>query len=259
MFNCLFFGDIVGEEAKDSVVDYLKDKNYDIVIANGENLSKGKGISRKIANELFNGGVNVITSGNHVWFNTDIFKDDTLNVLRPLNYYSSKNYLIPGKGALGLKTKTGVEVLVINLLGTQFMKECVESPFIVMERMSNKLPKCVIVDFHAEATAEKKAMGFYLDGKVSALIGTHTHVQTADEEVYIGGTAYITDVGMCGPVSSVIGIEREKAIEKFFTSRPVRFTVATGDIIIEAISLEIDENTGHAASIKRIREYVKKC
>ncbi len=253
----LFIGDIVGKTGRlatkallPAVVNRYK---IDLVIANGENAAGGFGITDKIVAELMGYGVHVITTGNHVWdkkeFIPQISKED--RVLRPLNYPPG----VPGYGSLLYPLHNGTKVGIINLSGRVFMSSF-DCPFRVgkgeIERLSS-LTKIIIIDFHAEATSEKIAFGHYADGKVSAVIGTHTHVQTADEKILPKGTAYITDVGMTGPSNSVIGIEIEQIIERFLTSMPMRFETAKGDGIFSAVVIEIDEKSGRSTAIQRLQ------
>jgi len=253
----LFIGDIVGKIGRlatkallPAVVDRYK---IDLVIANGENAAGGFGITDKIVAELMGYGVHVITTGNHVWdkkeFIPQISKED--RVLRPLNYPPG----VPGFGSLIYPLHNGTNVGIINLSGRVFMSSF-DCPFRVGKREIERLAgltKIIIIDFHAEATSEKIAFGYYADGKASAVIGTHTHVQTADEKVLPKGTAYITDVGMTGPSHSVIGIDVEQIIERFLTNMPMRFETAKGEGIFSAVVIEIDEKTGRSTAIQRLQ------
>jgi hypothetical protein len=253
----LFIGDIVGKigrSATKSLLPAVINKfKIDLVIANGENAAGGFGITDKIVTEIFSYGVHVITTGNHVWdkkeFIPQISKEN--RVLRPLNYPPG----VPGYGSLLLPLQNGTKVGVLNISGRVFMSN-IDCPFRTgieeVERLA-KLTKILIVDFHAEATSEKIAFGYYMDGKVSAVIGTHTHVQTADEKILPGGTAYITDVGMTGPHDSVIGIEKEQIIERFLTNMPMRFETAKGEGIFSAVIIEIDEQTGKSTAVQRLQ------
>ncbi len=253
----LFIGDIVGKVGRNAtkallpaVVNRYK---IDLVIANGENAAGGFGITDKIVAEIFGYGVHVITTGNHVWdkkeFVPQISKEN--RVLRPLNYPPG----VPGYGSLLYTLQNGTKAAVINISGRVFMAN-IDCPFRVgkeeIERIG-KETKIIIIDFHAEATSEKIAFGYYVDGKVSAVIGTHTHVQTADEKILPGGTAYITDVGMTGPSDSVIGIEKEQIIERFLTNMPMRFETAGGEGILSAVVVEIDEKTGKSTAVQRLQ------
>ena len=244
-----------GREAINKLLPGLKkEHSLDFVIANAENASGGSGIIPKVADDLFASGVDVLTSGDHIWKRKEIFelinKED--RILRPLNYPDSP----PGRGSNVFKTKDGKKVGVINVNGRVFM-DALECPFksslAAVEELSRET-KVIILDIHAEATSEKIALGWYLDGKVSAVLGTHTHIQTADERILPQGTAYLTDVGMCGPYDSVIGRKVENVLERFLTSLPVRFEVAEGNIQLHGAVLDIDEKTGRARSIVRIQK-----
>src|SRR5512143_1096732 len=223
----------------------------DLVIANGENAAGGFGITSEIAEELFSLGIHVLTSGNHVWDKKEIepylTKQDRL--IRPANYPSGNT----GYGSVVISTGAG-KAAVLNLEGRVFMSN-LEDPFRVAAREIEKLKKetpVVIVDFHAEATSEKMALAWHLDGKASAVIGTHTHVQTADERILTAGTAFITDAGMTGPTDSVIGVKKEQAIARFLYQTPHRFELPKGPVQVNAVSLEIDAATGKASTIERI-------
>ena len=223
-----------------------------VVIANGENGAEGKGLTEKIAQSYFNVGIHVITGGNHTWDNPGIYDiwKKKLSVLRPANYPSEN----PGRGAMIYASPSGKKVGIINLQGRTFMSP-IDCPFRkadeLLEHMKDET-KIFIVDFHAEATAEKMTMGWYLDGRVSAVIGTHTHVQTADERILPGGTAYITDAGMTGPMDSVIGMKIDVAIRRFVRQTPARYVPADGHERFCGIALEIDPHSGRALSIDRI-------
>jgi 2',3'-cyclic-nucleotide 2'-phosphodiesterase len=226
----------------------------DLVIANGENASGGIGITVKGAEELFSAGVQVLTSGNHIWKKKEIqeYIEQNPNLIRPANFPPGT----PGQGSVIMETASGVKVGIINLLGRTFM-EAVDCPFRkgleVWEAMVRKAP-IRLVDFHAEATSEKVALGWFLDGKVSAVLGTHTHIQTSDERVLPLGTAYMTDVGMTGPADSVIGVKKELAIHRFLTQLPNKFEVAKRELVLEGAVVTIDPETGRATGITRIRE-----
>ncbi len=256
--NILFIGDIVGSPGRLAIARLLpelkKEHQLQFVIANAENASGGSGITQKIANELFDYGVDCITSGDHIWKKQEIFSfiEQEGRVLRPLNFPEGA----PGRGAGLFKTKQGIPVGVINVNGRVFM-EALECPFKTSAQAAEELSKqakVIIVDIHAEATSEKVALGWYLDGKVSAVLGTHTHIQTADGRVLPAGTAYLTDAGMCGPYDSVIGRKIEDVLARFLTSIPTRFEVAEGNIQLHAALLDIDEGTGRARSIVRIQK-----
>ena len=256
----LFIGDIVGSPGREAVKALLPGlkKEYDLkfVIANAENAAGGSGITRKVAEELFASGVDVLTSGDHIWKKREIFEfiNQEERILRPVNFPDGA----PGKGFDVFLAKDNLKVGVINVCGRVFM-EALECPFRKTLSASESLhpeAKVIIVDMHAEATSEKIALGWYLDGKVSAVLGTHTHVQTADERILPGGCAYITDVGMTGPCDSVIGRRVEDVLERFITCIPTRFEVASENIWLQGVVVDIDENTGKARSIVRIQRKV---
>ncbi|HEY3247659.1 MAG TPA: TIGR00282 family metallophosphoesterase [bacterium] len=254
----LVVGDIHGKPGRRilrAVVPRLrKAHGAAIVIANGENAAGGAGITRDVIAEILDSGVDAVTGGNHTWHNREAYEvlDAEPRLLRPANYPAGA----PGRGAAVIEAN-GARVGVLNLQGRIFMQS-LDDPFqiarVEAERLRAETP-VVIVDFHAEATSEKIALGWYLDGRVSAVIGTHTHVQTADERVLPEGTAYISDVGMTGPRDGVIGMEREGIIERFLTQLPVRFTVAAGVAQLNAVALDVDEATGRARGITRIQEF----
>jgi len=253
--NILFIGDIVGSSGraiiKALLVGLKKEFALDFVIANIENAAGGSGITPAVASELFNYGIDAFTSGDHIFKKRDILLiiNEEPRLLRPANFPLST----PGKGVGQFITKTGQSLVLINLLGRVFM-EPRECPFrVVKEEIDKAKSKVIIVDFHAEATSEKVAMGWYLDGLVSAVLGTHTHIQTADEKVLPNGTAYITDVGMAGPQRSVIGRKIEDVIARFITQVDRRFEVACEDPQLQGVVLDIDENTGKAKSIVRLQ------
>jgi len=257
----LFAGDIVGSPGRKAVSGIIpqlkKREKAELIIANGENAAGGSGITPRIAEEIFNSGVDIITSGDHIWKRKEIVEllDQKPNILRPANYPPG----VPGVGSYVVKSKKGNPVGVINLVGRVFM-EAVDCPFRKATEEIESLKKetrVIIVDIHAEATSEKIAMGWYLDGLVSAVLGTHTHVQTADERILPQGTAYITDVGMTGPHDSVIGRRKEQILTRFITQLPTRFEMAEDDVQLNGVALEIDEKTGKAESIKRIQEKLK--
>jgi 2',3'-cyclic-nucleotide 2'-phosphodiesterase len=238
------------------VVDLLPQlmkEGVDFVIANGENSSGGIGISPQNAKMLLDAGVNVITSGNHIWRKKEIipFLEQEPRLLRPANYPLGA----PGRGSGIYTTPSAVKIGVLNLEGQIFMR-ALESPFKIAEEHLSVLrreTKVIIVDFHAEATSEKCALGWFLDGEVSAVLGTHTHVQTADERVLPGGTAYITDAGMTGPIDSVIGIKKEIALERFLTMLPNKFEPATGNLELQGVIVDVDEETGLSRGIRRVK------
>lgn len=256
--NILFIGDVVGSPGREAIKRLLpglkKEYALDFVIANAENASGGSGITLRVAEELFASGADVLTSGDHIWKKREIF--DFINqeerILRPVNFPGNP----PGRGAAVYKTKGGVPIGVINVNGRVFM-EALECPFrntLAAASELSKQTKVIIVDIHAEATSEKVALSRYLDGKVSAVLGTHTHIQTADEKILAQGTAYITDVGMTGPYDSVIGRRVEDVLERFITSIPVRFEVAKDDVQLHGAVVNVDEASGKARSIVRIQK-----
>lgn len=254
----LFIGDIVGKSGRQALerrLDRLVDvHNVDLVVVNGENAAAGFGITADIVRDLFDMGIHVITSGNHIWDKREIYPtlDAQPRLLRPANYPQGT----PGRGAGVFRTSAGVKVGVINLEGRIFM-DPLECPFRAADRLIDELNRetsIILVDFHAEATSEKMALGNYLDGRVSAFVGTHTHVQTADERILPGGTGYITDAGMTGSQDAVIGMRKDIAIDKFLTQLPARFEVAKKDIVLCGVLFEVDDKTGLARSVKRIYE-----
>ncbi|MDD5232805.1 MAG: TIGR00282 family metallophosphoesterase [Syntrophales bacterium] len=252
----LFIGDIVGKPGRRAVRELLPgivcDKLIDIVVANGENAAGGFGLTREVVEELFQNGIHVLTSGNHVWDKkeTESFINDYDALLRPANYPEG----VPGHGSTISRTPAGINVGIINLMGRVFMFP-IDNPFRRAEQeilaMRGKAD-VILVDFHAEATSEKEALGRFLDGRVSAVLGTHTHVQTADEQVFPGGTAYITDAGMTGPFDSIIGISIERALGRFLTAIPQKFDVARQDVRLQGVIVDVDEQTGGSRGIERI-------
>jgi len=255
--NILFIGDIVGSPGREAVRGLLpelqREYKLDFVVANAENAAGGSGITPKIAQELFEAGVNVLTSGDHIWKKREIFEiiDKEERILRPLNFPVG----VPGRGACLFKAKNGSTIGVVNVNGRVFM-EALECPFKTTKQAIEVLAKetkIIVVDIHAEATSEKVALGWYLDGRVSAVLGTHTHIQTADEKILPGGCAYITDVGMTGPLDSVIGRRIEDVLERFITGVPTRFEVAQENIQLQGAVIDIDDITGKAESILRIQ------
>ena len=231
----------------------ISDYGIEFTIANGENAAGGMGITPPIAIDILDLGVDVLTSGNHIWAKKEIipFLDEESRILRPANYPAQ----VPGRGAGIYQLSNGKKVGVLNLEGRVFMKN-LDCPFRVGEKeieILRQQTNIIIVDFHAEATSEKMAMGWFLNGKVSAILGTHTHVQTSDERILNEGTAYITDVGMTGPLASVIGIRKQVALERLLTQIPWKFDVATEEIELQGVVVEIDSNTGKSKDIKRIR------
>jgi len=256
----LFIGDIVGRPGRfalSALLDKLVDRHaIDMVIANGENAAAGFGLTPDIARELFGYGVDVLTSGNHIWDKREIYGllDRDEPILRPGNYPEG----LPGRGYGIFTTPGGSKIGILNLEGRVFMNN-LECPFRTADALIETLKKetsVIFVDFHAEATSEKVALGHYLDGKVTAVVGTHTHVQTADETILPGGTAYLTDAGMTGSHDAVIGIRKELAIERFLTQLPVRFEVAKKDPILCGVVVTVDAKSAKALAIERVREKV---
>jgi metallophosphoesterase (TIGR00282 family) len=257
MLKVLVIGDIVGRPGRNAVKEYLQKNGdeYDFIIANGENAAGGRGITPQIVYDFFNYGVDVITLGNHVWDKKEIieFIEHEPNLIRPANYPPPT----PGKGAVIVKLASGVKIGVINLSGRIFLPS-LDCPFRKAKKLIKELKKetsLIIIDFHAEATSEKVAFGWFLDGQVSGVLGTHTHIQTADERILPGGTAYISDIGMTGPRNSVLGMKKEAIIERFLTQMPIRFEVAGGETIFNAVSLNLEIQSGKCTKIKRIKEY----
>lgn len=255
----LFFGDVIGRPGRTALRRYLpvlRDKFLpDIIIANAENSAGGIGITEKIGDELLS-YVDVLTSGNHIWDKKEGIEyiDNEPRLLRPANYPD----INPGRGSYIFESQAGDKIGIINLQGRVFM-EAIDCPFRIADIAIKSLKKAtpvILVDFHAEATSEKQALGWYLDGKVSAVIGTHTHIPTADERILPGGTAYITDAGMIGGLNSVIGIRKSQAVQRFLTARPQRFEPSKEGVILNAVYLEVNPENGKAISIQRenIRE-----
>ena len=253
----LFIGDIVGKTGRNTVkalLPKLTDRyKIDLVIANGENIAGGFGLTEALVSEISRYGVHIITTGNHVWDKKEFVNSISKNnrVLRPANYPPGA----PGYGSLVFTLPNGLKVAVLNLSGRVFMSN-LDCPFRAaraeLERIREET-NIIIIDLHAEATSEKIAFGYFVDGQVSAVFGTHTHVQTADEKILANGTAYITDVGMTGPVNSVIGIETNQIIQRFLTGMPARFETAHGAGILSAVVTEINNDTGVATAIQRLQ------
>ncbi|HEX5022179.1 MAG TPA: TIGR00282 family metallophosphoesterase [Candidatus Binatia bacterium] len=253
----LILGDVMGRPARrvvrDLVPSLIQKEEIDLVVANAENSAGGMGVDIKSAKELLSAGVQVLTSGNHIWKKKEIypFLDEQESLIRPANFPSGA----PGKGWC-VWQHNGLRALVINVQGRVFMPNHVDDPFRCVDeilKQQGSQSRVVIVDMHAEATSEKYAMGWYLDGRVSLVFGTHTHVQTADERILPAGTAYITDVGMCGPFDSVIGMEKETVIRGFITQLPRQFEVAQENVVLQGIIADIDEENGKAKAIRRLR------
>lgn len=264
--NILFIGDIFGRPGRTTVKkllpEYRKKLKIDLVIANAENSHHGKGVSESQLNEMRKDGVDFFTSGNHIWKEREIISrmdDVDLPLIRPANYPEGA----PGKGyqvvEVGGKGAKAGKVLIINLMGRVFMPMHLDCPFrtadkILKEFENDRQISAIFVDFHAETTSEKMALAHYLDGRVSAVIGTHTHVPTFDARVLAGGTAFQTDVGFTGPIDSVIGLEKKAIIENFLTQVPVKHEVAGGDTVFNALKIEIDDKTGKALSVEQIQK-----
>ena len=253
----LYIGDIMGEPGRRAVARMvprlISQRQIDVVVGNGENAAGGFGITPDLAEELFGMGLSAITTGNHAWDKKEIldYFPRERRLLRPANYPEG----VPGQGSVIVQAKNGEELAIVQLMGRAYMPT-LDCPFQVAKREMGKLRKrvaAVIVDMHAEATSEKTAMGHYLDGEATAVVGTHTHVQTADEQILPRGTAYLTDIGMTGPLHGVIGVKKELAIEKFLTGMPRRFEVAAGPTVFCAALIELDARIGKALSIERVR------
>lgn len=254
----LFIGDIVGEPGRRAVQELVpkikKRSGVEFVIANGENIAGGSGLTPSLVENLYSYGVDCITTGDHVWKRKEIMErlDSDRRILRAANYPEGA----PGSGSTIVESESGIAVGVINLIGRVFMQP-LDCPFKAARKEIDRLkPKArvIIVDMHAEATSEKIALSWYLDGLVSAVIGTHTHVQTADEKILPNGTAYISDAGMTGPFDGVIGRKKEQILARFLTQMPARFEMAEGDIQLHGVIIDIDDKTGKADSIKRVQE-----
>jgi len=254
----LILGDVMGRPARraarELVPSLVKDEKIDLAIANAENAAGGMGVDIKSAGELFSAGLHVLTSGNHIWKKKEIYpylEQQTL-LLRPANYPHGA----PGRGWCEWQNQMGLKALIINLQGRVFMPHHVDDPFrcvdAILKEHGQHSP-VVIVDMHAETTSEKNAIGWYLDGRVSVVCGTHTHIQTADERIFPRGTAYITDLGMCGPFDSVIGIEKEIVITGFMSQLPRRFEVAKDNVVLQGVIVDVDEQSGKAKEIRRLR------
>lgn len=252
----LCIGDVVGkvgcEFLRSKLPALKKVKGIDVVICNGENSSDGNGITPASADYIFQSGADVITLGNHSFRRKEVYSylDDTPYIIRPANFPEATT---PGVGFCTLDLGR-VQLTVINLIGTMFMEAGLESPFDKIDKLLKNIDsRIIIVDFHAETTSEKLAMGYYLDGRVSAVFGTHTHVQTSDEHILKNGTGYITDLGMTGPLNSVLGVKKEISIEKFKTRMPVRFELEKGDCKMECVIFDIDEKSGKTTFAERLR------
>ena len=261
MLRILFLGDVVGEPGRRAVIDLVpllkKEYELDFVIVNGENAAGGRGITPKITIDLLRAGVAVVTTGDHIWDQKEIFNyiDTEPRLLRPINYPEDT----PGQGSVILETPKG-KVGVINVQGRTFMQPPLENPFRALDAAVAKMREetsVIFVDVHAETTSEKIAVGRFLDGRVSAVVGTHTHVQTGDERIFPGGTAFLCDGGMCGPTESVLGREIEPIVNRFITNLPATFPVAKGPVALHGALIDIDETTGKALKIERFRREVE--
>lgn len=254
----LFLGDVVGQPGRRSLRQQLRGLRrrlaVDFVVANGENAAGGKGLDPDSAEELFDAGVDVLTSGNHIWQHRSLLAmlEQERRLVRPENFPPGN----PGRGWTIVAAAGGIEIGVVNLIGRAFMGSY-DCPFRavdgVLEQISGRA-QIVVVDMHGEATSEKVAMGWHLAGRVAAVIGSHTHVQTADERVLPGGTAYLTDAGMCGPIDSVIGMRRQEVLGRFLHQRPVRFEVAKGPVMLQGAVIDVDVSSGRATGISRLQE-----
>ena len=263
----LYFGDVFSRPGREAVKIAIRKitscHQIDFIVLNGENACHGNGILPEMAQEFFDGGVDVITTGNHAWDQKQIipYMATTTRLLRPANYPDHPVHKVPGRGVtvVDSRKRPDLRLGVLQVMGRVFM-DPLDCPFQVAEREVNKLDglgiQCILVDFHGEASSEKQAFAHYMDGKVSAVVGSHSHVQTADERVLPGGTAAITDVGMCGCFDSVIGVKKEISIQKFLTKRPIRYEPAEGPGGYGAVVIDVDESTGRARSILRLRETI---
>ena len=258
MLTVLFLGDVVGEPGRSAVIARLpelkRELALDFIVVNGENAAAGRGITPKITIDLLRAGVSVITTGDHIWDRKEIlpFIETEPRLLRPLNYPTGA----PGAGTIVLETPKG-KVGVINVQARTFMQPILENPFPLLDAAVNEMraeTSIIIVDAHGETTSEKSAIGRYLDGRVSAVLGTHTHVQTADEQIFENGTAFICDAGMCGPVHSILGREIGPIVDRFISNLPAAFPVAHGETRLRGVLVEIDEATGRASRIVRFDE-----
>lgn len=258
MLRVLFLGDVVGEPGRSAIFERLPElkaqHQIDFTIVNGENAAGGRGITGKITIDLLRAGVSVITTGDHIWDQKDIlsFIDTEPRLLRPVNYPAGA----PGQGSVVLETEKG-KIGVINVQCRTFMQPILDNPFRAIEStvatLRSETPN-IVVDVHGETTSEKIAMGRFLDGKVSAVIGTHTHVQTADEQIFPGGTAFLCDAGMCGPVVSILGRAIDPIMNRFVSNLPASFPVAAGEVRLRGALVDIDETTGKAIRIARVDE-----
>jgi len=259
----IFISDIIGKPGRLALRGLLPDLVYeygpDLVVANAENAAGGFGITAEIYDELKDLDIDIITSGNHIWDRKNIVPclENSFDLLRPGNYPPN----VPGRGSAIFTCASGVKVGILNLAGRVFMNNTIDCPFRVGRELVEELheeTKVILLDIHAETTSEKAAMGWHFDGLASAVIGTHTHVQTSDERILPKGTAFITDAGMTGPMDSIIGMRKEKVMERFLASMPVRLEVAKGDVELQGVYLAINAENGHAIEIKRIKKALKK-
>lgn len=257
--NILVIGDIVGKPGRRALKNLLpglqQKYNIEFTVANAENAAGGKGISKEVFAEIIGAGVDVVTMGNHVWDNREVFSfiDDEARIIRPANYPGD----CPGQGYHVYTGGFNKKIAVINVSGRVFL-DPLDCPFQVTREIIGQIRKkadIMIIDFHAEATSEKLAFAYYFDGSVNAVLGTHTHIQTADERILSGGTAYITDLGMTGPVDSILGMDKELVIKRFVTQRPVRFEVAKGPAQLQGVVLSLDDYTNQVLEIERICLY----
>lgn len=254
--NILAIGDIVGlggvKELQKRLPKIKKDYNIDFCIVNGENAAEGMGITEKNFNDILQAGADVVTMGNHTWGKKDIFNFiDHPKLIRPANYPEG----VPGKG-YNIFTCKNKKIAVINAMGRAEINIMTDNPFLVTQKIVDKIKShsdIIILDFHAEATAEKKAMGYFLDGKITAMFGTHTHIQTADEQILPNGTAYITDIGMTGPKNSIIGMDKEAALKRFLTSLPERYKIACGEAILNGVVFKVNDENNKIEDIIRIK------
>lgn len=251
----LIVGDIFGQPGRHGAAQIIpalrREHGFDLVIANGENAAGGRGLTRNTADELFRAGIDVLTLGNHTWSQREmetVLKDEGIPIVRPLNYPPG----VPGRGFMDVEVR-GAQVRIISLMGRVFLTESLDDPFRVADDLLRMTPDdaIVLVDFHAEATSEKVAMGWHLDGRVAAVFGTHTHIPTADARILPRGTAFVTDLGMVGPQHSIIGSEVEPILHRFLTGMPVRFAVAGGPITFNAVIIEVDRRTRRGRGIWR--------
>jgi hypothetical protein len=262
LLRCMVIGDIIGKPGRQAIGHQLGEMrtelDLDMVIANGENVAAGAGLTPSLSEELLGLGIDVITSGNHIWDKREVYEylDSGRPVLRPLNYPDSA----PGRGWLVHELPDGEHVAVVNVMGRVFMNQ-LDSPFEAMDALldgaAEPLPPIRIVDFHCEITSEKNAMGWFLDGRVSAVVGSHTHVPTADARLLPKGTAYISDIGMTGPRDSVIGFSLETVLPRFLTHLPTRFQVADGPVSFNAVVLSIERATGRAVAIEQVQRLIE--